>query len=593
MSSNARRVVLGLLSLAPSVAAAQTFTNNDPVLRRIWDIGMNQSQVYPLAQVLMDSIGPRLTGSPGMKSASDWIIRTYKGWGIDAKTEQYGTWRGWDRGYTHVDLVQPRVRTLDAMMLSFSPGTGGRDVTGAVMLIPNVRDSVEFLRWLPSVRGKYVLMSAPRVTCRPADNWEANALPATVARKDSAQAAATAAFNARLNSTGVNGRGGGRGGGQPSLTERLDAAGAAGIITSAPTTGWGTYTIFDTRNKTAVALAMGCEDYNLLYRLAERNQAPMLRVNAESKALGEVPAFNTIATVRGSSLPNEYVMLSAHFDSWEGGSGATDNGTGTIVMLEAMRILRQVYPNPKRTIIAGHWNGEEQGLIGSRAFAADHPEIVKGLQALFNQDNGTGRIQSTSGVGLVDGARAMQSWLAKLPREFQDQIRFSGVGGPASGGTDNASFGCYGTPAFGLSSLSWDYNAYTHHTNRDTFDKIVIDEVMGNATITAMLAYLASEEPSFIARQRRNLNEPDTTAVGRGGGRGRGGAGGRAGADTTGRGGRANAVAGGRAGADTAGRGGRAAGVGGGGAGGRAGAPTDSLGWPVNCNQGQRTSGIQ
>jgi hypothetical protein len=218
---------------------------------------------------------------------------------------------------------------------------------------------------------------------------------------------------------------------------------------------------------------------------------------------------------------------------------------------------------------------------------------VKGLQALFNQDNGTGRIQSTSGVGLVDGARAMQSWLAKLPREFQDQIRFSGVGGPASGGTDNASFGCYGTPAFGLSSLSWDYNAYTHHTNRDTFDKIVIDEVMGNATITAMLAYLASEEPSFIARQRRNLNEPDTTAVGRGGGRGRGGAGGRAGADTTGRGGRANAVAGGRAGADTAGRGGRAAGVGGGGAGGRAGAPTDSLGWPVNCNQGQRTSGIQ
>src|SRR6185503_7401863 len=111
--------------------------------------------------------------------------------------------------------------------------------------------------------------------------------------------------------------------------------------------------------------------------------------------------FNTIAELKGSQKPDEYVLLSAHFDSWDGGSGATDNGTGTIAMMEAMRILKTVYPNPKRTIVIGHWSGEEQGLNGSRAFAADHPEIVKGLQALFIQDNGTGRVSNIGGAGVL------------------------------------------------------------------------------------------------------------------------------------------------------------------------------------------------
>ena len=155
--------------------------------------------------------------------------------------------------------------------------------------------------------------------------------------------------------------------------------------------------------------------------------------------------------------------------------------------------------------MVGHWPGEEQGLIGSHAYAYDHPEIVRAIQAGFNQDNGTGRIQSTSGVGLPDAGAHMQAWLAKLPQEFQQQIRYNGVGAPATGGTDNASFDCYGAPVFGLSSLNWDYGTYTHHTNRDSFDKIVFDDLKGNATIVAMLAYLASEDPTFITRERADL----------------------------------------------------------------------------------------
>jgi hypothetical protein len=151
---------------------------------------------------------------------------------------------------------------------------------------------------------------------------------------------------------------------------------------------------------------LSCEDYSLVYRLAANNQNPTVRLDLDAQLLGEVPAFNTIGTIRGTEKPDEYVMLSAHFDSWDGASGATDNGTGTLMAMEAMRILKLAYPRPKRTIMVGHWSSEEQGLNGSRAFATDHPEVLKGLQALFNQDNGTGRVQSISSRAHCDRSTA-------------------------------------------------------------------------------------------------------------------------------------------------------------------------------------------
>ncbi len=516
-------LIAGALLVPASRARAQTFTTNDPVLKRIWALGMDSSKTWDMAQALFDSIGPRLTGSPGQKAGNDWLVKTYRSWGIEAKNEPYGTWRGWRRGHTHVDLIAPRARTLDALMLPWSPSTKGRDVTGAAVLIPVLQDSMAFLKWLPSVKGRFVLMSPPKASCRPRSEWEQIAAPGELQRLDSVNAQYSGAFAQRLEGTGVNFGRGGRGAapdaGRPrlSLNERLEQAGAAGIITTSAVDGWGTYTVAQTQNRVAPAITMSCEDYGLLFRLTERNQGAVLRVNTDAEALGEVPVANTIATVKGRAKPDEYVMLSSHFDSWDAASGATDNGTGTIVMLEAMRILRQVYPNPRRTIVSAHWSGEEQGLIGSQAFAFDHPEIRKGLAALFNQDNGTGRIQNTSGAGLPDGAAHLQKWLAQLPREFQDQVRMGGIGGPASGGTDHASFDCYGLPAFGLSSVSWDYNPYTHHTNRDTFDKVVFDELKGNATITAMLVYLASEDPDFISRERANASQMAQGRGGRGG----------------------------------------------------------------------------
>jgi hypothetical protein len=298
------------------------------------------------------------------------------------------------------------------------------------------------------------------------------------------------------------------------LRTRLEESGALGLLLSNWSNDYGVNKIFDSDTRRIPSVDLSCEDYGLVFRLAQNNQGPIVRLEAEAEFTGEAPTFNTIAEIKGSQLPNEYIVLSAHFDSWDGSSGATDNGTGTITMMEAMRILKLAYPNPKRTILVGHWSGEEQGLNGSRAWAHDHPEVVTGLQALFNQDNGTGRVVNVGMGGLVGAAAHFGDWLSRIPTEISGNIQLGIPGAPAGGGSDNASFACAGAPAFGLGALNWGYGVYTWHTNRDTYDKVVIDDLKNNATLTAMLAYLASEDAGRVPRDRRVL------PAGRGGGPG-------------------------------------------------------------------------
>jgi hypothetical protein len=564
----------------PAAAQKTTFPTDDAVIQRLWRLGMDSSKVASLAQALMDSVGPRLTGSPGFLAASDWAIAQYKSWGIDAKRENYGTWRGWRRGTSHVDLVSPRVRSLDGTMLAWSPGTKGVPVKAEAIILPKFADSTEFVKWLPKARGKVVLLSPSYPTCRPSEDWIRWATPESKARMDSAVARvqqdwAVMTTNGRPDSTKLyRGTGYSMALGTGTLGMRLEKAGVVGMITSrnklsgfgnpfaAPPAGgaggrggaggggrggpggtptgasdrgggpaaslaqagrgfggfgggaqgaggWGVIEIFETYNTKAPAVTLDCEDYSLVYRLAENNQHPMVRLDLDATLLGEQPVFNTIATIKGTEKPDEYVMLSAHFDSWDGGSGATDNGTGTMMAMEAMRILKAAYPKPKRTILVGHWASEEQGLNGSTAFTEDHPEVLKGLQALFNQDNGTGRVQSLSSSGLTDIGRHLKAWYQKLPGFYTDSMSanvvswsFNDVPTGNPGGTDGAVFACFGTPSFGMGAVSWNYNTYTWHTNRDTYDKIVFDDLKHNATLAAMMVYLASEDPEFIKRDR-------------------------------------------------------------------------------------------
>ncbi|MGV3545492.1 MAG: M20/M25/M40 family metallo-hydrolase, partial [Pedobacter sp.] len=331
---------------------------------------------------------------------------------------------------------------------------------------------------------------------RPDKNWEEFATKDLFEKYKAEKAEALKKFSQNINRTGLKAK---------ELALALENAGAAAVVINNWSQGFGVDKVFGANTKKIPTINLSVEDYGLVYRLAKFGSKPVLNVTSESKELGLVPTFNTVAEMKSKQKPNEYVMLSAHLDSWDAASGATDNGSGTILMMETMRILKKFYPNPKRTILVGHWGSEEQGLNGSRAFVEDHPEIVKNLQALFNQDNGTGRVVNLAGQGFAQSEKFINRWLAKVPDTIKNQIKTSFPGIPGAGGSDFAAFVAVGAPGFSLSSTSWDYGTYTWHTNRDSYDKMVFEEIRSNAILAAILVYMACEDPEKFTTERADL----------------------------------------------------------------------------------------
>jgi len=477
-----------LILVASTPVRAQTFPTDDAVVERIWEEGIERSMTPALAQTLMDSIGPRLAGSPELDAARTWLLAMYESWGIPARNEEYGTWRGWRQGSLHVDLAAPRPQTLEAELLAYSPGNAG-PVEGDVVVPPADLTEESAALWLETVAGKYVLTSPPEPMCRARQELEQYARPATVARVDSLRQALQEEMSGRMRAISRSAR---------DRVRALEDAGAAGIVTSRWSDGWGVNKVFNAGTERVPAIDLSCEDYGMLFRMVEAGQAPRIRVQAEAEDLGEVPQFNVIAELRGTELPEEYIVLSAHLDSWHAGTGATDNGTGTIMMLEAMRILKAAYPSPRRTIVVGHWGAEEMGLIGSRSFVEDHPEVIEGLQVAFNQDNGTWRVERIEGQGFIGAGPHIARWMSLVPREIGGHVTLEFPGAQNNRGSDHSSFVCMSAPAFRLQSSYDEYRQYTWHTNRDTYDKIVFDDLKENATLAAMLAYAASEDPERV-----------------------------------------------------------------------------------------------
>lgn len=483
-------------ALATIALISMAFTqaqNTDAVVESIVKEATENSQLERLAHEMLDVIGPRLVGTPQMKQANDWAVAQYGKWNVSARNEKWGEWRAWERGITHIDMIHPRVQTLDGMQLAWNPSTGSKGVTAEVITLPTVKDSTEFNNWLKNVKGKFVMTSIYQTTGRPDYNWEEFATEESFAKMKKERDSLSTEWYANLKRMGYSSR---------TIDKALEEAGAAGIIASYWSKGFGANKIFSARTEKIPTVDIELEDYTMLYRLVEYGSKPKVKIVAESKDLGIAETYNTIAEIKGSEKPDQYVIMSAHFDSWDGGTGATDNGTGTLVMMEAMRILKKVYPNPKRTILVGHWGSEEQGLNGSRAFVEDHPEIVKNIQAVFNQDNGTGRVVNLSGAGFLHAYDYLSRWLEPVPKDISKHIETNFPGSPSGGGSDNASFLAAGAPSFNLSSLNWSYWNYTWHTNRDTYDKIVFDDVRSNAILTAILVYMACEDPNRASSEK-------------------------------------------------------------------------------------------
>ena len=468
--------------------------SQDNIVKNIINEAENNSQLELLAHELLDVIGPRLVGTPQMKNAHDWAVEKYSSWGVNSSLHEFGEWQGWERGVTHVDMTHPRLRTLTGRQLAYSPTTTNRGLEGEVTFIPEVENKEEFNKWLETINGKFVLTSMYQITGRPDYNWEEYATAESYERMKEERDRMTEKWYANFRKMGINRR---------MLNQTLEDAGAIGLFSSNWAGGFGANRVFSAGTKQIPNIDLDLEDYTMLYRMVKNDVKPKVRVVSTSKDLGVVPTFNTIGIIPGVEKPEEYVVLSAHFDSWDGSTGATDNGTGTIVMMEAMRILKSVYPNPKRTILVGHWGFEEGGLNGSRAFVEDFPEIIDNIQAVFNQDNGTGRVVNIGGQGFLNSYDYISRWLAPVPAKIKSNIKTDFPGMPGGGGSDYASFVAVGVPAFSLSSLSWEYGNYTWHTNRDTYDKIVFDDVRDNVILTAILTYMASEDDSKASREKR------------------------------------------------------------------------------------------
>ncbi len=468
----------------------------DPVVENIIKEARENSQLKVLAHELLDIVGPRLVGTPQMDHAHSWAIETFNKWGIHAENQQFGEWRGWERGISHIDLVHPRIKTLYGTQLAWSPTTGGKPVEGEVIVLPNVKDSLEFQAWLPNAKGKYVMISMHQPTGRPDYNWKEFATPASYEKMQQEKRDAAREWAERINRTGVSAN---------SLPGVLENAGAVGIVMCYWSQEFGSNKIFGARTIKVPTIDLSVEDYGVIFRLAESGEKPRLRVETESKELGTVPIFNTIAEIKGTEFPDEYVILSAHFDSWEGGSGATDNGTGVIAVMEIARILKEVFPNPKRSILVGLWGSEEQGLNGSRAFVIDNPNVVAKTQAVFNLDNGTGRVSEINGSGFLHSYDFIERWMAPAPMEIRREVNTTFPGSPSGGSSDHAAFIAAGVPAFMLSALSWGYSTITWHTNLDTYDKLVFDDLEHNVILTAIMTYKAAQEPTLVDREQRIL----------------------------------------------------------------------------------------
>ena len=490
-----KTISLFILLLYVSGVTAQQKTENklQPVIEKFVNETEDHSQLEKLAHELLDEIGPRLVGSSQMEDSHNWSVDIFKNWGIPARNEAFGTWRAWERGISHIDMVSPYVKSLDAMQLAWSPATK-KPITAEVIAMPVFNSEAEFKSWVPKVKGKIVLISQNQNYGRSDYQYKEFATEASYQKITEEKKIQSEAWKKSMDLTGYN---------TNTLPLYLEENGAVVIAISNWTGIMGANRIFGAKTKNIPMIDIAQEEYNQLYRLAEKGKKPSLSVNVQSKFNGNASVYNTIAEIKGKEKPNEYVILSAHLDSWDGGQGATDNGTGVITVMEAARMLRKFYPDNKRTILVCLWGSEEQGLNGSRAFVEDHPEIIQNTQAVFNFDSGTGRITRINGGGFEKSYDFLSRWLNAAPENITKEIETTFPGSPSGGGSDHASFIAKGIPAFMMGSLNWGYFGYTWHTQRDTYDKIVFDDLKYNAILAASLVYMACEEEDLVNRERR------------------------------------------------------------------------------------------
>jgi carboxypeptidase Q len=510
--------------------------------QRIRDEGLNHSHIMEFATALMDGIGPRLTGSPNAKKANDWTRDTLAKIGLqNAHLEDWGEFGlGWQQLNTWARMVTPDTAVLIVQATPWSPSTSG-PVTGDVVAV-NIQDEKDIDKYKGKLTGKIVLFG-PMRNVPPVDK----ALFERYTDKDLEE---MAAYPISERSGGLS----------PEMQARLraymqrmhmidtvaqffaDEKVAAVIVPSRDAKNGGgsggtffddngatlgrTPYLADKRVKIPVVVA-AIESYGRLYRLTQAHAPCTVEVDVETKFTGEHEhGYDTVAEIPGTDprLKDQVVMVGGHLDSWIAGTGATDNGAGSIVAMEAVRILESLGIKPRRTIRIALWTGEEQGLFGSKGYVQRHfgeaktstapdqmqlPEFMrraagplevkpeqKLISVYFNVDNGSGKIRGiyTQGNDAVEPIFAQ--WMAPLK-----DLGVTTITDRNTGGTDHLSFDAVGIPGFQFIQDPLDYESRTHHSNQDVYERLQPSDLKQIATVEAIFLYNAAQRDQMMPRK--------------------------------------------------------------------------------------------
>ena len=512
------------------------------VYQRIRDEGLNRSHVMEFATALMDGIGPRLTGSPNLMKANEWTRDTLTKIGLEnAHLEDWGEFGlGWQQLNTWARMVTPDTAILIVQATPWSPSTSG-PVTGDVVYV-SIQNDQDFDKYKGKLAGKIVLYGAMR-DVPPVDK-------PLFQRSSDKELDELAEFPVGANP----------GGPSPEMQARMrarqerlrlidkvaqffaDEKVAAVIEPSRDATNGGgsggtlfddngaalgrTPYLADHRVKIPVVVA-AIESYGRLYRLTQAHAPVSAEVDVETRFTGEHEhAFDTVAEIPGTDprLKDQVVMLGGHLDSWIAGTGATDNGAGTIVAMEAVRILKALDVKPRRTIRIALWTGEEQGLFGSKGYVKQHfgsaalstapdqvalPEFMrryagpfefkpeqKLVSGYFNVDNGSGKIRGVYLQGNAAIAPIFAQWIAPLK-----DLGVTTLTTRDTGGTDHLSFDAVGIPGFQFIQDDLDYESRTHHSTEDVVERLQPADLKQIATVEAIFVYNAAQRDQMLPRK--------------------------------------------------------------------------------------------
>ncbi|HET6256093.1 MAG TPA: M20/M25/M40 family metallo-hydrolase [Puia sp.] len=498
-------LLLACTAFIPAVLRAQ---NSEPldtaILSRIRQEALQHSQVPWIAHQITDVAGPRLTNSPGWHHAAEWIVSTLKGWGLsNAAIEPWGEFGfGWSAVKTSLSMRTPYYSPLIAYAVPWSGSTHG-PVSGPVFLIEHM-DSGWVAGHLTQMKGKVLLMPSRDTANHPRFHADAERY------SDSALAAIGDTYMlTKEELAGII----------PSFTkmmaiqQMLQRSGALAIIGSG---GGRDGTVFvqsfiGYRKKDQPelpALEVAREDALRLERLTRDGLPVTVELQSDTKLHDQdLTGHNVVAEIPGTdpTLKAEIVMLGGHLDSWTAATGATDNGSGCIVALEAVRILQTLGIKPKRTIRIALWDGEEEGLLGSFHYVKNHfgdpadmklkPEAAK-ISAYYNLDNGSGKIRGIFAQGNDAAAEIFRGWLVP----FKD-LGASTVTLHNTGSTDHLGFDAVGIPGFQFIQDPIDYETRTHHSNEDNYDHLVMEDMEQAAAIEAAFVYLTAMRSRMIPRK--------------------------------------------------------------------------------------------